>query len=514
SFRVRGETVQIWPAYQDTVYKLSTLGNHIERIDEIDPITGDVISEQPIQHITIYPAKHYIADMSTRDQAFAEIKSDLAAQLTKLRLEGKVLEAYRLEQRVNYDIDMIQEIGFVNGIENYSRYFDGRKAGDKPYTLIDHFIENAKTFGDGSFLTVIDESHITVPQIRGMYNGDQSRKKTLVDYGFRLPSAMDNRPLKFEEFMHCMDDMVFVSATPDEWEVSLSNHRVIEQVLRPTGLLDPEVEIRKSEGQVEDLVKEVLKRKAIGQRVLITTLTKKMAEALTEYLNDPEKIKKLAKNLDTSIQILKVQYLHADVATLDRSDILDDLRRGVYDVLVGINLLREGLDLPEVSLVAILDADKEGFLRSRTSLIQTMGRAARHQEGHVIMYADRVTKSMKAAIDEVSRRREKQLEYNAKYNIRPLSIQKPIRDQMIARIKDAEVGEYGVGGKGSGRKKNIDIKITKQKHIDLQDIYADDLTPTEKKQYVRALIRKMHEAAKAMNFELAAEIRDVAQKLG
>ncbi len=514
SFRVRGETVQIWPAYQDTAYKLSILGNQIERIDEIDPITGDIISEEPIQHITIYPAKHYIADMGTRDQAFAEIKSDLAAQLVKLRSEGKVLEAYRLEQRVNYEIDMIQEIGFVNGIENYSRYFDGRKAGDKPYTLIDHFIENAKTFGDGSFLTVIDESHITVPQIRGMYNGDQSRKKTLVDYGFRLPSAMDNRPLKFEEFMHCMDDMVFVSATPDEWEVSLSNHRVIEQVLRPTGLLDPEVEIRKSEGQVEDLVKEVLKRKAVGQRVLITTLTKKMAEALTEYLNDPEKIRKLAGNLDTSIQLPKVQYLHADVATLDRSDILDDLRRGVYDVLVGINLLREGLDLPEVSLVAILDADKEGFLRSRTSLIQTMGRAARHQEGHVIMYADRVTNSMKAAIDEVGRRREKQLEYNAKHNISPLSIQKPIRDQMIVRIKDAEVGEYGVGGKGNGRKKSIDIKITKQKHIDLQDIHADDLTPAEKKQYVRALTRKMHEAAKAMNFELAAEIRDVAQRLG
>lgn len=507
SFRVRGETIQVWPAYQDTAYKLSMFGNQIERIDEIDSVSGDVISEEPIQHLTIYPAKHYIADIKSRDQAFAEIKADLAKQLELLRGQGRVLEAYRLEQRVNYDVDMIQEIGFVNGIENYSRYFDGRKPGEKPYTLIDHFAENAKQFGDGSFLTVVDESHITIPQIRGMYNGDQARKKTLVDYGFRLPSAMDNRPLRFEEFMHSMDDMLFVSATPDPWEISLSDHRVIEQVIRPTGLLDPIVEIRKVEGQVEDLIKEVMKRKAVGQRALVTTLTKRMAEALTEYLNDPEKVRRLGGPEYANVELPKVQYLHADVETLDRSDILDDLRRGVYDVVVGINLLREGLDLPEVSLVAILDADKEGFLRSRTSLIQTMGRAARHQDGRVIMYADVMTKSMKAAIEEVTRRREKQIEYNAAHGITPQTIQKPIREQMIARVKE-EDEKYG-----TGRKKSIEVAITKNKKIELKDINPEDLTPVEKKQYIRALTRQMNAAAKAMNFEMAADIRDVITTL-
>ncbi|HKY74019.1 MAG TPA: excinuclease ABC subunit UvrB, partial [Patescibacteria group bacterium] len=344
TFRVRGETVHIWPAYQDTAYKLVFFGNQIESIEEIDPTTGETVSEEPIKRMTIYPAKHYIADLNTKSEAFTEIRSDLAKHLDTLRKQGKMLEAYRLEQRVNYDMDMIQEVGFVNGIENYSRYFDGRKPGDPPYTLIDHFVENAKTFGNGQFLTVIDESHITIPQIRGMYNGDQARKKTLVDYGFRLPSAMDNRPLKFEEFLRLMDDMLFVSATPNEWEVSFSNHEVAEQLIRPTGLLDPEVEVRKTEGQVENLTREIILRKQRGERTLVTTLTKRMAEALTEYLNTPQKIYALLD--DKTVELPKVQYLHADVETLERSEILDSLRRGEFDVVVGINLLREGLDLP------------------------------------------------------------------------------------------------------------------------------------------------------------------------
>jgi len=506
SFRVRGETIQIWPAYQDTAYKLSMFGNQIESIVEIDPVSGETLNEEPIKRLTIRPAKHFIADTKSNTQAFEEIQEDLKKQLEVLKANGRPLEAYRLEQRVNYDLDMIREIGFVNGIENYSRYFDGRKPGDPPFTLIDHFIENAKTFGDGSFLTVIDESHITVPQIRGMYNGDQARKKTLVDYGFRLPSALDNRPLKFEEFSRLMDTMLFVSATPNEWEVSQSGDEVVEQVIRPTGLVDPEIEIRKTDGQIDDLVKEVMKRKAIGQRVLVTTITKRMAEALTEYLNDPNKIRKLMTVDQQDLELPKVQYLHSDVETLDRSDILDDLRRGVFDVVVGINLLREGLDLPEVSLVAILDADKEGFLRSRTSLIQTMGRAARHQDGRVIMYADRTTDSMKSAIEEVTRRREKQLAFNKEHNITPMTINKPIRDQMIARVKEEEQ-KYEV-------KRKVMIPLTKEKKIDLHAIEGDSLTPAEKKQYIRALTKQMHAAAKAMNFEMAAEIRDVAKKLG
>ena len=504
SFRVRGERIHIWPAYQDTAFAISLFGNTIENIQEIDPVSGGQINEEPLKLIVIHPAKHYIASEESRVGAFEQIRTDLQNQLVKLRGEGKVLEAYRLEQRVNYDLDMIQEIGFVGGIENYSRYFDGRKPGDPPFTLIDHFRENAKRFGDGSFLTVIDESHITVPQVRGMYNGDQSRKKTLVDYGFRLPSALDNRPLRFEEFMRNVDDMLFVSATPNEWEVSVSDHHVVEQLIRPTGLLDPEIEIRKSDGQIEDLIREIMRRKKNKERVLVTTLTKRMAEALTEYLNDPEKIQERIGAFPSEIP--KVQYLHSDIETLERSDILDDLRRGVFDVVIGINLLREGLDLPEVSLVAILDADKEGFLRSTTSLIQTMGRAARHQNGRVIMYANTITKSMKGAIDEVNRRREIQVQYNKKYHVTPLSIQKPVRDQMIARVKDE-------GATYTASHRHIIVKLSPKKSIILQDIHPEALTPEEKRAHIRALTRTMNAAAKAMNFELAAEVRDTIKKL-
>ena len=417
---------------------------------------------------------------------------------------GKIVEAERLRRRTRYDLELLREVGYCSGIENYSRYFDGRNPGDPPYTLIDHFRENAKRFGDGSFLTVIDESHITVPQVRGMYNGDQSRKKTLVDYGFRLPSALDNRPLRFEEFMRNVDDMLFVSATPNEWEVSVSDHHVVEQLIRPTGLLDPEIEIRKSDGQIENLVLEILKRKKRGERVLVTTLTKRMAEALTEYLNDPKKVKDRIGAFP--FEMPKVQYLHSDIETLERSDILDDLRRGVFDVVIGINLLREGLDLPEVSLVAILDADKEGFLRSTTSLIQTMGRAARHQNGRVIMYANTITKSMKSAIDEVNRRREVQIRYNEKHHVTPMSIQKPVRDQMIARVKDE-------GATYTAIHRHIMVKLSPKKSVVLQDIHPEALTPEEKRAHIRALTRTMNAAAKVMNFELAAEVRDTIKKI-
>lgn len=501
TFRVLGETVQIWPAYKDTAIRLSMLGNVIERIDEIDPTTGDQINGEPIKRLTLYSAKHYIASQETRLQAIDVMKDDLAKQVEYLKNKGKTLEAYRLEQRVSHDIDMIQEIGFVNGIENYSRYFDGRAPGDPPFTLIDHFRENAKTFGNGSFLTVIDESHITVPQIRGMYNGDQSRKTTLVDYGFRLPSALDNRPLKFEEFMRNINDTVFVSATPNEWELSISNGQVIEQLIRPTGLIDPEIEVRKTEGQIKDLVNEVMKRKENGQRVLITTLTKRMSEALSEYLQDKEHIKE-ALGYDP-IELPKVQYLHSDIDTLDRSDILDDLRRGVYDVLIGINLLREGLDLPEVSLVAILDADKEGFLRSTQALVQTMGRAARHSQGKVIMYADKITKSMKGAIDEVERRRSIQTAYNKEHGITPTTIVKPVREQMIERSEETKQ-------KSRYPKREVSKK---QKEDTFENVDISSLTPEEKNAYKKRLTKKMHKAAKTMNFELAASIRDVIRGL-
>ncbi len=514
NFRVRGENIQVWPAYEDNALSIAMLGNQIERIDRIDPLTGNKIEGTVLEKdrmsgtigsrkYVLYPAKHYMTDPVSQPEAIAAIEQDLQNRLAELRGANKIIEAYRLEQKVHYDLDMIRELGFVNGIENYSRYFDGRQPGDAPFTLLEYFHENAKTFGDGSFLTVVDESHISIPQVRGMYNGDQSRKKTLIDYGFRLPSALDNRPLKFEEFERRVDQTIYVSATPSPWEISMSDGEVAEQIIRPTGLIEPTIDIRKSEGQIEDLVREIFLRTSKGQRVLVTTITKRMSEVLTDYLNDENKMRKVVPDLDSKLP--KVAYLHSDIVTLDRSDILDDLRSGVYDVLVGINLLREGLDLPEVTLVAILDADKEGFLRSESSLIQIMGRAARHHEGHVILYADRVTGSMQRAIDEIERRRVKQLAFNEANGITPVTITKPIREQMIKREKKEE--------EDSEANRKYTVQIDKKTKINLEGIKAEDLMPSDRNKLVKQLTRKMNEAAKDWNFELAAKLRDSIAKL-
>ena len=587
SYRLRGDVIQVWPAYEDTALRIETLENRIISIQTIDPVTGsqtaamrtgqkwDPQSGQqgvgPKRHI-IYPAKHYMTNPKTQEQALREIEHDLNMRLEDFRRDGKMLEAYRLEQKVRYDIDMIREVGFVNGIENYSRYFDGRQPGDAPFTLIEYFHENIRSFNKQHFLTFIDESHITVSQVRAMHHGDQSRKQTLIDYGFRLPSALDNRPLQFNEFMGKTDQLLFVSATPNDWEISLSGDEVVEQLIRPTGLLDPNIELRRTEGQIEDLIVEIIVRKQKGQRVLVTTLAKKMAEALTEYLNDQAKVQKLLDRRRSKDETLaesdlpeevvyqgdelpvddmeigpiekqfftrsniteldsmkhpafpKVAYLHSDVETLERSDILDDLRRGVYDVVVGINLLREGLDLPEVTLVAILDADKEGFLRSQTSLIQTIGRAARHEEGHVIMYADRMTKSMKGAIGETQRRRRIQWKYNQEHGITARTIFKPIRERMIAKVEEDE-SEYKTGThklsqkpltqkrKGNAVAKGLVIDLSKQERVDLSQLEPEAMTPDDRKKLASKLRRRMKQAANDMDFELAAMIRDTVQGL-
>ncbi|MGD9129749.1 MAG: excinuclease ABC subunit UvrB [Candidatus Woesebacteria bacterium] len=525
TYRLRGDIIQIWPAYSSTALKIDTLENQIVSIEEIDPISGtktkylqnkaQIITPQKSskpKRAIIYPAKHYIVNPQTQIAAIEEIRQDLKKRLKELKAANKIIEAYRLEQKVNYDLEMIQEFGFVNGIENYSRYFDGRQAGDPPFTLLDYFKENQKRFKQDSFLTIIDESHMTIPQIRGMYNGDQARKKTLIEYGFRLPSAMDNRPLQFNEFLSKTSQSLAVSATPNDWEIKQSNGKVVEQLVRPTGLLDPAIDIRSSKGQIENLIKEIIKRVEKQQRVLVTTLTKKMAEALTDYLNDTKKIKKL---VNTDLVLPKVAYLHSDVETLERSDILADLRKGKYDVLVGINLLREGLDLPEVSLVAILDADKEGFLRSTTSLIQTMGRAARHENGTVILYADKITKSMKAAIDETKRRRAIQQKYNRKHGITPTTIDKPIKKRMIEKKDEDSNCRLGKKGKKAvGSKKPIFIQLNKKETIDLNQVDADALTPADRKKLAQQLRRKMNQAAKDLDFELATVIRDVIRSLG
>jgi excinuclease ABC subunit B len=587
SYRLRGDVIQVWPAYEDNALRIETLENRITSIETIDPVTGSPTvamrtgerwdpqkghqGAAPRRYI-IYPAKHYMTNPKTQEQAIQEIERDLKERLENFRANGKIIEAYRLEQKVKYDIDMIREVGFVNGIENYSRYFDGRQPGDAPFSLIEYFHENIRLFNKKHFLTIIDESHISVSQIRAMHHGDQSRKQTLIDYGFRLPSALDNRPLQFSEFMAKTDTTVFVSATPNEWEVSLSGNEVVEQLIRPTGLLDPKIELRPTQGQIEDLIIEIIVRKQKGQRTIVTTLTKKMAEALTEYLNDQQKVQKLLEkrisvdenlaNADLSEKVMyqgdelpidqmeigpletqyytrseikqlgsvknpdfpKVAYLHSDVETLERSDILDDLRRGVYDVVVGINLLREGLDLPEVTLVAILDADKEGFLRSQTSLIQTIGRAARHESGQVIMYADRMTKSMKAAINETQRRRHVQWQYNQDHGITATTIYKPIRERMIAKVEEDE-NEYKTGTHKLSQKpltqkrtakpaaKGLVIDLSKQERVDLSQLDPEAMTPEDRKKLSAKLRRRMKQAANEMDFELAAAIRDVVNAL-
>lgn len=540
TFRIRGDRIQIWPANEPWALTLSMPGDTIEKLERIDPTTGELWKDERsaraqedgfhrLPKYMIYPAKHNIAGKDQAD-GLAQIEKDMKERVAELKEAGKNIEAYRLEQRTLHDLDMLREIGFVNGIENYSRYFDGREPGDPPFTLLDYFAYNAKTFNNGKFLTVVDESHMTLPQIRGMFAGDRARKETLIDYGFRLPAARDNRPLQFPEFETRLDSALYVSATPNPWEIEKADKHVVEQIVRPTGLTDPPVEIRPIQGQIPDLLNEIVQRKKVGHRTLVTTLTKKMAETLTEYLNNGDKMKALltTHGYEAPTVLPKVQYLHSDIDTLERSDILRELRQGVYDVLIGVNLLREGLDLPEVTLVAILDADQEGFLRSTSALIQTMGRAARHSEGQVILYADRITGSMKAALEETSRRREIQLAHNKAHNITPKTIDKPIREEMIKnREKGGEI--FGTREKKSLRDRNVgyqfakdtpqdnanktEVVLSKNQALYLEDIDPNSLAPQDRKKLAQQLGRVMNNAAKAWNFELAAQIRDSIAKL-
>lgn len=462
TFRVKGEVIEVYPAYEDYTVRLTLGRDKIDKIEILDPLTGDFLNRKDT--ISIFPAKHYITDPRTYEPVFKQIRNDLDLRLQELNGIGKTLEAHRIKQRTEYDLKMIKELGFVNGIENYSRYFDGRKPGEAPYSLLDYFEAVNK-----DWLLIVDESHMTIPQIRGMYNGDHARKATLIDYGFRLPSAFDNRPLKFGEFRERVHKTVYVSATPDEWEVELAGEEnIAEQLIRPTGIIDPEIEVRPTEGQILNLLEEIKKVVSQGNRVLITTLTKRMSEDLSIYLEE---------------QGIKVTYLHSEIDTLARQDVLDELREGKHDVLVGINLLREGLDLPEVALVAILDADKEGFLRSRTSLIQIMGRAARRVDARVILYADDVTRSMKDAIAEVERRRKYQLEYNKKHRITPKTIEKLIKAKLVEEKVDILE----------------DLKPLMEKDV---------ILPDEKEKIIKQLRREMKESARSMDFETAALLRD------
>ncbi|HEV3473003.1 MAG TPA: excinuclease ABC subunit UvrB [Actinomycetota bacterium] len=462
-FRVRGDTIEIFPAYEETAVRIELFGDTVDRIIQLDPLTGEIVRE--LDHTTIYPASHYVASRSRMERAITQIELELKDRLAVLEGERKFLEAQRLRMRTNYDLEMMREVGFCSGIENYSRHIEGREPGSRPNTLLDYFPDD--------FLVVIDESHVTVPQIGGMYEGDMSRKRTLVEHGFRLPSALDNRPLRFDEFMERINQAVFMSATPGEFE-RREGGEPIEQIVRPTGLIDPEVVIKPTKGQIDDLMEEIRKRTATDQRVLVTTLTKKMAEDLTDYL------------LESGV---RVRYLHSDIDTVERMEILRDLRLGEFDVLVGINLLREGLDLPEESLVAVLDADKEGFLRSQTSLIQTIGRAARHVEGQVLMYADEVTDSMRFAINETQRRRMIQSRYNEENNIDPQSIRKAVNDILIQ-------------GLGRNRDGHVPSKSKSRRREPIGG------SPDELKRLVLQLEEEMHQAAEDLRFEYAARIRD------
>ncbi|MCM3410325.1 excinuclease ABC subunit UvrB [Metabacillus litoralis] len=466
TFRVRGDVVEIFPASRDEqCIRVEFFGDEIDRIREVDALTGEIMGER--EHVAIFPASHFVTREEKMEKAIKNIEAELEERLEEMRENGKLLEAQRLEQRTRYDLEMMREMGFCSGIENYSRHLTLRPSGSTPYTLLDFFPEDS--------LIVIDESHVTLPQIRGMFNGDQARKQVLVDHGFRLPSAMDNRPLRFEEFEKHIENIVYVSATPGPYEMDHSPE-MIEQIIRPTGLLDPTIDIRPIEGQIDDLIGEIHARVEKNQRVLITTLTKKMSEDLTNYLKEIG---------------IKVNYLHSEIKTLERIEIIRELRLGKYDVLVGINLLREGLDIPEVSLVAILDADKEGFLRSERSLIQTIGRAARNAEGHVIMYADKITNSMEIALNETKRRREIQIEFNEKHGITPQTIQKEIRDVIRATTAAETPEEYEATAAS---------KLTK-------------LTKKERDKVIAEMENEMKEAAKSLNFERAAELRDLILEL-
>jgi excinuclease ABC subunit B len=456
TFRVRGDVVDVFPAGEELAYRIEFFGDEVERVTRLDPLTGEILAN--LNHYKIFPGSHYVTPQEKLKVALGNIEQELAERLALFKKQGKLLEAQRLEQRTRFDLEMLEETGFVKGIENYSRYLTNREPGEQPATLLDYFPDD--------YVIMIDESHMTMPQVRGMYNGDRARKEVLVEHGFRLPSALDNRPLTFTEFERHVNQAIYVSATPAEYELSRSPEPA-QQVIRPTGLLDPPIEVRPIEGQIDDLINEIRATTEKRQRILVTTLTKRMSEDLAEYLQEIN---------------IKVAYLHSDVDTLDRTDILRDLRLGVYDVLVGINLLREGLDLPEVSLVAILDADKEGFLRSEQALIQTVGRAARHQEGHVIMYADHVTASMQKTIDETVRRRKIQKEYNKKHNITPTSIKREVEKGMRPELPEG----------------------AKRAKLDLKKIPKDEYGSL-----IKDLTSQMDLAAANLQFEQAAEIRDL-----
>lgn len=515
SFRIRGSHMDIYPAYEDFGFRVELDGFKVGKITKFEPLSGKEITNNitpevknsktsgvTLQSLTIYPAKQYMMDPQAFQTAEQQIRHDLKIESEELKRLGKDIEANRLVRKVNYDLEMIKEVGYVNGIENYSRYFDGRKPGDPPFSLLNYF---QKAYGD-NYLVIIDESHMTVPQIRGMYNGDFSRKNTLIDFGFRLKAAYDNRPLKFDEFYRIPKHFIYVSATPDEWEIEQSQKEialkfkvqspkfkvgqkeiehtgVVEQLIRPTGIVDPQITIRPAEGEIPDLIAEIEKRVKNNEKILVTTLTKKTAEDLTEFLKE--------KNV-------RAEYLHSDVHTLERSDVLDNLRKNNFDVLIGVNLLREGLDLPEVTLVAILDADKEGFLRSRVSLIQTMGRAARNVQGEVIVYADRRTRSIDAAIEEIDRRREYQLAYNKEHGINPKTIYKPVREKIIERQE-----EYLA----------FDRPRDEMTADYLDEINTESLTPYDKNKIVKRLEKEMKKQAENMNFEMAIRIRDKVREL-
>ncbi|MDJ0715224.1 MAG: excinuclease ABC subunit UvrB [Prochloraceae cyanobacterium] len=462
-FRLKGDVLEIVPAYEDRIIRIEFFGDEIEALRYLDPVTGEII--RSLESVSIYPARHFVTPEEQLESACDAIEAELNQRLEDLEKGGKLLEAQRLEQRSRYDLEMLREVGYCNGVENYSRHLAGRKAGEPPECLVDYFPKD--------WLLVIDESHVTVPQIRGMYNGDRSRKKVLIDHGFRLPSAADNRPLKAEEFWQKVSQCVFVSATPGEWEIEQSEERVIEQIIRPTGVVDPEIIVRPTEGQVDDLLAEIKKRIKLHERVLITTLTKRMAEDLTQYFQERD---------------IKVQYLHSEIKSIERIEILQALREGEFDVLIGVNLLREGLDLPEVSLVAILDADKEGFLRAERSLIQTIGRAARHVRGQAILYADNMTDSMKKAIDETERRRGIQIAYNKMNNITPQPIVKKAQNAILSFL-------------------DISRRLNSQQ---LEEIYTNsqDLPLEKVPELIQQLEEQMKEAAKKLEFEEAAKYRD------